>query len=199
MANGYNQYIGMRYVPIIDGEWSQSKAYEPLVVVTYNGNSYISKTYAPAGTLPTNETYWILAANYNAQVEQYRQEVRQYQETVTDVSETVTSLKGEVSNNTDYITRLDSEMHNLFRVIQVNGIQASMQDGSTFDLSAPAVTGYTFVCWLGCFFEGWAGIAAPTYMNVANTGWTVVKLANTSAVHTVTPRAYAMYVRTELL
>lgn len=79
---GYNQYIGMRYVPIVDGEWSQSKAYEPLVVVVYNGNSYISKTYTPAGTLPTNDTYWMLAANYNAQVEQYRTEVRQYQETV---------------------------------------------------------------------------------------------------------------------
>ncbi len=96
MANGYNQYIGMRYVPIIDGEWSQSKAYEPLVVVTYNGNSYISKTYAPAGTLPTNETYWILAANYNAQVEQYRQEVRQYQDIVETFDDAITTAQGDI-------------------------------------------------------------------------------------------------------
>lgn len=79
---GYNQYIGMRYVPIVDGAWVDTKSYEPLTVVTYNGNSYISKTYAPAGTLPTNETYWILSANYNAQVEQYRAEVRAMQSDV---------------------------------------------------------------------------------------------------------------------
>lgn len=96
MSNGYNQYIGMRYVPIVDGEWSQSKAYEPLVVVVYNGNSYISKTYVPAGTLPTNETYWILAANYNAQVEQYRQEVRQYQATVETFDDAITTAQGDI-------------------------------------------------------------------------------------------------------
>ena len=95
---GYNQYIGMRYVPIVDGDWSQSKAYEPLVVVVYNGNSYISKTYVPAGTLPTNETYWILAANYNAQVEQYRQEVRQYQEIVENFDTDISDLETDVGN-----------------------------------------------------------------------------------------------------
>lgn len=101
MPNGYNQYIGMRYVPIIDGEWSQSKAYEPLIVVTYNGNSYISKTYVPAGTLPTNETYWILAANYNAQVEQYRQEVREYQQTVQSFSDSINANATAISNIND--------------------------------------------------------------------------------------------------
>lgn len=98
MANGYNQYIGMRYVPIVDGVWSSSKAYEPLVVVTYNGNSYISKTYAPAGTLPTNEEYWILSANYNAQVEQYREEVRQYQEIVEGFDTRITQAETDVDN-----------------------------------------------------------------------------------------------------
>lgn len=101
MSNGYNQYIGMRYVPIIDGDWSQSKAYEPLVVVVYNGNSYISKTYVPAGTLPTNETYWILAANYNAQVEQYRQEVREYQETVQGFSDSINANTTAIGNIND--------------------------------------------------------------------------------------------------
>lgn len=96
MSNGYNQYIGMRYVPIVDGAWSSSSPYEPLVVVTYNGNSYISKTYVPAGTLPTNEEYWILSANYNAQVEQYRQEVRQYQEIVEDFDTRITQAETDV-------------------------------------------------------------------------------------------------------
>lgn len=117
---GYNQYVGMRYVPIIDGEWSQSKAYEPLVVVVYNGNSYISKTYVPAGTLPTNETYWILAANYNAQVEQYRQEVRQYQQTVdefdgdiTEIDGKVTTLEGSVESMGLTVNSLNTAVTNL--------------------------------------------------------------------------------------
>lgn len=99
---GYNQYIGMRYVPLIDGAWLNTKNYEPLVVVTYNGNSYISKTFVPAGELPTNEQYWILAANYNAQVEQYRQEVREYQQTVDELNQTVTEsledMAGDISH-----------------------------------------------------------------------------------------------------
>ena len=134
MPNGYNQYIGMRYVPIVDGDWSNSKAYEPLVVVVYNGNSYISKTYVPAGTLPTNETYWILAANYNAQVEQYRQEVRQYSDTVSDIADEYDGLVDDMSDINDNMTAL------LGRVSQIENIL----DGRTairFTLS-PGISNY---------------------------------------------------------
>lgn len=72
----YNKYIGARYVPLIDGEWDITKAYEPLVIVINQGNSYTSKTYVPAGIDITNENYWVVTGNYNAQVEAYRQEVR---------------------------------------------------------------------------------------------------------------------------
>ena len=67
------QYIGARYVPIIDGEYNSEKVYEPLTIVTYNGSSYTSKKSVPAGTLPTNTEYWALTGNYNAQVEEYRE------------------------------------------------------------------------------------------------------------------------------
>ena len=30
------QYIGARYVPKLDGEWSSEKVYEPLTIVMYN-------------------------------------------------------------------------------------------------------------------------------------------------------------------
>jgi hypothetical protein len=103
---GYNQYIGMRYVPLIDGAWNSAKSYEPLVVVSYEGNSYISKTFVPAATLPTNETYWMLAANYNAQVEQYRQEVRQYQAAVDDVVEDVAAHDTAIDNLNGNVTAL---------------------------------------------------------------------------------------------
>ena len=70
------EYVGARYVPIIVGEWDNSKTYEPLMVVTYQGASYTSRQYVPAGIKITNESYWVLSANYNAQIEAYRQEVR---------------------------------------------------------------------------------------------------------------------------
>lgn len=79
---GYNLYVGARYVPAFANpiEWDKSKTYEPLTVVTYQGNSFTSKTYVPANTDITNTTFWALTGNYNAQVEQYRQEVAKLQE-----------------------------------------------------------------------------------------------------------------------
>lgn len=70
----YNTYVGARYVPLFTGEWDSRKDYEPLVVVTNEGNSYTSKTYVPSGTGITNKTYWECTGNYNAQVETYRTE-----------------------------------------------------------------------------------------------------------------------------
>lgn len=128
---GYNQYIGMRYVPIVDGEWSQTKAYEPLVVVVYNGNSYISKTYVPAGTLPTNETYWILAANYNAQVEQYRQEVRQYQQTVDNFDGDITDLEENVAYINSDLTNLTGRVSD--NETNINTLLTDMNDWDTVD------------------------------------------------------------------
>lgn len=82
------QYIGARYVPIFGRknentiEWDNSKPYEPLSVVTYQGNSYTSKQYVPSNIEITDETYWAQTGNYNAQVEQYRKEVASKIETV---------------------------------------------------------------------------------------------------------------------
>lgn len=88
------QYIGARYVPIFDGEWSPEKAYEPLTIVTYSqGNaSYTSKKAVPAGTVPTNTEYWAMTGNYNAQVEAYRQEVVAMQDSVDEASEKADSV-----------------------------------------------------------------------------------------------------------
>lgn len=69
------QYIGARYVPLIDGEWDNTKTYEPLTVVYYNGNSYTSRQHVPTGIDISNTDYWAQSGNYNAQIEAYRQEV----------------------------------------------------------------------------------------------------------------------------
>lgn len=71
------EYIGARYVPKLANPfaWDDSTVYEPLTIVGYNGASYTSRTTVPAGTLPTNESYWALTGNYNGQVESLREEV----------------------------------------------------------------------------------------------------------------------------
>ena len=77
------QYIGSRYVPTFgrkgenSDEWDNSGTYEPLTIVLYQGNSYTSRQFVPAGIEITNEEYWANTGNYNAQIEQYRQEVTQ--------------------------------------------------------------------------------------------------------------------------
>ena len=89
------QYVGARYVPIFGrkGEnsivWDNTKPYEPLTVVLYQGASYTSRQYVPIGIDIRNEEYWALTGNYNAQVEQYRQEVRTFDGRITANAEAI--------------------------------------------------------------------------------------------------------------
>ena len=83
------QYIGARYVPIIDGEWNANKKYDALTIVTYFNNSYTSKKPVPIGVLPTDENYWALTGNYNAQVEEYRQETENVKTELDNVGKRV--------------------------------------------------------------------------------------------------------------
>ena len=71
-----SEYVGARYVPLIAQpvEWSKDTAYEPLTIVLHQGNSYTSRQAVPVGIEITNEEYWAVTGNYNAQVEQYRKE-----------------------------------------------------------------------------------------------------------------------------
>lgn len=73
-----NQYIGARYVPLFADpyDWDDTREYEPLTVVYSKGNSYTSRQYVPKGTPLTDENYWCITGNYNAQVEQYRKEAK---------------------------------------------------------------------------------------------------------------------------
>lgn len=88
-----NTYVGMRYVPLFDGDWNSEKDYEPLTVVNLEGNSYTSKTFVPAGVNPVgNPDYWAETGNYNAQIEAYRQEVLQYNDRIQANADAITAL-----------------------------------------------------------------------------------------------------------
>lgn len=70
------QYIGSRYVPLFADpiEWSSQNTYEPLTIVLHEGNSYTSKQAVPKGINISNDAFWALTGNYDAQVELYRRE-----------------------------------------------------------------------------------------------------------------------------
>lgn len=99
-----NIYIGARYVPKFfengsgTSEWTANTAYEPLTIVTRNGNSYTSKKLVPAsvGAPENNADYWVSTGIYNQQVEEYRQDV----ESVTD---DISELTAEVRSTARHI------------------------------------------------------------------------------------------------
>ena len=80
-----NRYVGHRYVPKIFGEWDKKNEYEGLSIVTYQGTSYTSKKRVPVGIDISNDEYWVVTGNYNAQVEQYRQDVDRINNKVIEV------------------------------------------------------------------------------------------------------------------
>lgn len=84
-VGAYNIYKGARYVPLFDGEWDNSKAYEPLTIVTNQGNSYTSVQYVPVGADINNTTYWALTGNYNSQIESYKEKVDNLEMEIQDL------------------------------------------------------------------------------------------------------------------
>lgn len=104
------QYIGARYVPkFYEGsagtDWTANTQYEPLTIVTRNGNSYTSKRAVPAsvGAPESNPDYWASTGIYNQQVEQYRREVEQCRQEVEQLDEDVDGYATRLSGiETDY-------------------------------------------------------------------------------------------------
>lgn len=74
------EYIGARYVPIFADpiQWDPTNVYEPLTVVTDQGASYVSRQSVPTGIQLNNTDYWLLWADYNAQLQHYIDEVNAF-------------------------------------------------------------------------------------------------------------------------
>lgn len=150
MAN--NVYIGSRYVPIFDGTWSNSKSYEPLTIVEYGNSSYTSKRQVPAGTLPTNTTYWALTGNYNGQI--------------SSLNNRVTSLENDANNNIK--PRLSAAENN------INTLEASMSlienrniifVGDSYAVGSVSTTHYPEEC------ASAMGLDSSHYHVLAHSGW----------------------------
>lgn len=115
----YNKYVGARYVPLFadPAEWNNTKTYEPLTIVLYQGNSYTSKTFVPVGVDINNETYWVETGNFNAQLEAYRQQVLELTNSKMDKLNTVVYL-----NNYSPSTSLSTAFENCFDALPNGGI-----------------------------------------------------------------------------
>ena len=80
-----NVYIGARYMPKFDGDWSAIKSYEALTIVNYGNNSYTSKRPVPVGVAPTYTDYWALTGNYNGQISHLQDEINDIQEQIDEI------------------------------------------------------------------------------------------------------------------
>lgn len=98
------EYIGARYVPLFyeDGqggaEWNINDDYEPLTIVTHEGNSYTSRQYVPSGIQITNTDYWLETGNWNSQVESYRREVLDFSDRIADAQAAATAAGTAAAN-----------------------------------------------------------------------------------------------------
>lgn len=112
-----NVYIGSRYVPIFDGDWNNTKVYEPLTIVNYNGGSYTSKQNVPAGTLPTNTTYWALTGNYNGQISNLQQQITTIDSNIGDMSDLDTSATNLVAAINEVLSAITTQTSKRYIII----------------------------------------------------------------------------------
>ena len=113
---GSVQYIGARYVPTFGrlGEdtwqWDEgAAAYEPLVVVQWQGDSYTSRKVVPAGTDILNEEYWANTGNFNGQLAQVYRRLRNLEES-TNYQPQIDALNDALSDEEDARILADTQL-----------------------------------------------------------------------------------------
>ncbi len=134
--SGVREYVGARYVPVFanPAEWDNTRGYEPLTVVLYQGNSYTSTQFVPIGIDIKNTQFWLNTGNYNAQVEAYRQEVLAFDGRITDNEESIqanrTAIATEVSNRENAITNESASRDAADTILQnqINDIETSIDN-----------------------------------------------------------------------
>ena len=134
-------YTGARYVPLFSdpAEWSSANAYEPLTIVIHEGNSYTSKTFVPVGVDISNEKYWALTGNYNAQVEAYRQEVIALSKNLTDLTNEYNGISPDF--NAQVITQemgVNAGLQYIIDTATTQGYGRILLKG-TYELTAPLI------------------------------------------------------------
>ena len=118
--SGQNVYVGHRYVPKIMGDWDNTKIYEPLSIVQYQGNSFTSRQFVPSGVELTNEDYWASTGNYNAQIEQYRQDVRNLESDFNNLDDEFNNFNNEFNNLNEEFNNVNNEFKEQLKQHSIN-------------------------------------------------------------------------------
>lgn len=122
------EYTGARYVSVFADpiEWSKDSAYEHMVVVLYQGASYVSKCYVPAGIDITDSNYWLKTYDFDAQVELYRREVK-------DVKDKIDIVVIDYQKNYDTVQSMknDSDIENGM-IVHTSGFHAIGDNGAAY-------------------------------------------------------------------
>lgn len=170
------EYTGARYVPIFADpiDWNIGTAYEPLVVVTYQGNSYISRCYVPTGIDITDSHYWAKAADWNAQVEAYRKAVEEYK---ADVDSKLPQIEEAKNAAIKAIKEAEGEFVDL-----PDALKYAVKDGdviavftdSTFGDSTDDITKEKHPGVLTYMQEN----STATFINEVHPGWAVIQIRN---------------------
>lgn len=109
-----NVYVGQRYVPKFydDGTeqhgatWDKTKVYEPLTIVLWNGDSYTSRTFVPAGVEIADTRYWLQTGLFNAQLQGYINKVNDVTTDVSEIRENLEHLSKTSLNKNRYVVIL---------------------------------------------------------------------------------------------
>ena len=133
---GTSMYIGARYVPIFADpvEWDDGREYEPLTIVTHNGDCYTSKCYVPKGAqlppYPEGQTkYWVKTSDYNGQFADLKK-------TVLDLSRLVEQFQKDNKNFTDLINNWNEKVQQWETEMTAWGERLDTVESHVTDLTA---------------------------------------------------------------
>lgn len=132
---GTSMYIGARYVPIFADpvEWDDEREYEPLTIVTYNGDCYTSKCYVPKGAqlppYPEGQTkYWVKTSDYNYQFADLKK-------TVTDLSRLVEQFQKDNEHFTELINGWNAQVQQWEKDMAAWGERLDTVESTVSDLT----------------------------------------------------------------
>ncbi len=136
-----NMYIGARYIPKYEGEWSNTRSYEGLSVVKYQNDTYTSKGPVPVGVDILNTDYWYLSGSYNGYI-------ANLQHQIDDMKNS--SVSGSLQNQIDTMKNgnIDGTLQNQINDLneELHGLNFKKKDrtllfiGDSFTTGASGVT-----------------------------------------------------------